>query len=321
MAITKNIVDLMGGTISVKSKLGKGSTFAVELELAVAESIPDDVDFWAHHNVTRVLVVDDEEDVCMDIKELMSDTGVDVSYALKGGEAVKMVAKAVKDGEDFNIVLLDWKMPDMDGVETARQIRAKVGRELPIVVLTSYSFDDIEEEARSAGVDLFLSKPFFVSNFRRAVMQIRNDGATADISPEETKNQSLAGLKILAAEDNEINAEILCELLDIEEAVCDIAPNGKEALEKFEASEPGKYDIIFMDIQMPVMNGYEAARAIRECKHKNAKSIPIIAMTANAFDDDVKAALDAGMNAHLAKPIDMDKLKALVASIMGDKKD
>ena len=152
-------------------------------------------------------------------------------------------------------------------------------------------------------------------------MQIRNDGATADISPEETKNQSLAGLKILAAEDNEINAEILCELLDIEEAVCDIAPNGKEALEKFEASEPGKYDIIFMDIQMPVMNGYEAARAIRECKHKNAKSIPIIAMTANAFDDDVKAALDAGMNAHLAKPIDMDKLKALVASIMGDKKD
>ncbi len=321
MAITKNIVDLMGGTISVKSKLGKGSTFAVELELAVAESIPDDADFWAHHNVTRVLVVDDEEDVCMDIKELMSDTGVDVSYALKGGEAVEMVAKAVKDGEDFNIVLLDWKMPDMDGVETARQIRAKVGRELPIVVLTSYSFEDIEEEARSAGVDLFLSKPFFVSNFRRAVMQIRNDGATADISPEETKNQSLAGLKILAAEDNEINAEILCELLDIEEAVCDIAPNGKEALEKFEASEPGKYDIIFMDIQMPVMNGYEAARAIRECKHKNAKSIPIIAMTANAFDDDVKAALDAGMNAHLAKPIDMDKLKALVASIMGDKKD
>lgn len=321
MAITKNIVDLMGGTISVKSKLGKGSTFAVELELAVAESIPDDADFWAHHNVTRVLVVDDEEDVCMDIKELMSDTGVDVSYALKGGDAVEMVAKAVKDGEDFNIVLLDWKMPDMDGVETARQIRAKVGRELPIVVLTSYSFDDIEEEARAAGVDLFLSKPFFVSNFRRAVMQIRNDGATADISPEETKNQSLAGLKILAAEDNEINAEILCELLDIEEATCDIAPNGKEALEKFEASEPGKYDIIFMDIQMPVMNGYEAARAIRECKHKNAKSIPIIAMTANAFDDDVKAALDAGMNAHLAKPIDMDKLKALVASIMGDKKD
>ena len=116
----------------------------------------------------------------------MSDTGVDVSYALKGGEAVEMVAKAVKDGEDFNIVLLDWKMPDMDGVETARQIRAKVGRELPIVVLTSYSFEDIEEEARSAGVDLFLSKPFFVSNFRRAVMQIRNDGATADISPEET---------------------------------------------------------------------------------------------------------------------------------------
>lgn len=320
MAITKNIVDLMGGTISVKSKLGKGSTFAVELELAVAEGIPDDADFWAHHNVTRVLVVDDEEDVCMDIKELMSDTGVDVAYALCGEDAVEMVAKAVKDGEDYNIVLLDWKMPGMDGVETARRIRAKVGRELPIVVLTSYSFDDIEDEARAAGVDLFLSKPFFVSNFRRAVMQIRHDGATADISPNETQDQSLEGLKILAAEDNEINAEILCELLDIEGAECEIASNGKEALEKFEASKPGRYDLIFMDIQMPVMNGYESARAIRACKHKNAESIPIIAMTANAFDDDVKAALDAGMNAHLAKPIDMDKLKQLVASIIGDKK-
>ncbi|MDE6401536.1 MAG: response regulator, partial [Clostridiales bacterium] len=180
-------------------------------------------------------------------------------------------------------------------------------------------FEDIEEEARAAGIDLFMSKPFFVSNFKRAVKEIRNDGAAAEVNPEP-ENASLKGLKVLAAEDNEINAEILTELLDIEEVTCEIAFNGKEAVEKFEASKVGQYDLIFMDIQMPIMNGYEAARAIRASKHKRAKTIPIIAMTANAFDDDVKAALDAGMNAHLAKPIDMDKLKQLVIKILDENK-
>lgn len=315
MAITKNIVDLMGGVITVESELGKGSTFAVELELALGNEVPDDEDFWKHHNVTHVLVVDDEEDVCMDIKELMADTGVDVDYALNGQDAVKAVEKAVKTKEDYNIVLLDWKMPGMDGLETARRIRAKVGRDLPIMVLTSYSFEDIEEEAKEAGIDLFLSKPFFVSNFRRAVMQISADGVAADITPEDD-DASIDGLHILAAEDNEINVEILTELLDIEGATCDIAYNGQEAVEKFEASKPGHYDVIFMDIQMPVMNGYDAAKAIRESAHKDAKKIPIIAMTANAFDDDVKAALQSGMNAHLAKPIDMKKLKQLVSKLL-----
>ena len=319
MAITKNIVDLMGGVITVDSEPGKGTTFTVELELEIAESVPEDADFWVHHNVTRVLVVDDEEDVCMDIKELMAGTGVDVEYAITGQDAIKAVEKATNDKKDFHIVLLDWKMPSMDGVETARRIREKVGRDLPIMVLTSYSFDDIEAEARAAGIDLFMSKPFFVSNFKRAVMEIRSDGAAAEVNPEP-ENMSLKGLKVLAAEDNEINAEILTELLDIEEVSCDIASNGQEAVDKFTASKVGQYDIIFMDIQMPVMNGYEAARAIRASKHKRAKTIPIIAMTANAFDDDVKAAIDSGMNAHLAKPIDMDKLKQLVIKILDETK-
>ncbi len=320
MAITKNIVDLMGGVISVESEQGKGSKFTVELELAVSEAIPDDEDFWIHHNVTNVLVVDDEEDVCMDIKELMADTGVKVDYALDGMAAVAKVEQAVKDKKDYNIVLLDWKMPGMDGLETARRIRAKFGRDLPIMVLTSYSFEDIEKEAREAGIDMFLSKPFFVSNFRRAIMQISADGADADIEPER-EDVSIEGLKILAAEDNEINVEILLELLEIEGAECDVAVNGQDAVNKFEASDPGRYDVIFMDVQMPVMNGYEATRAIRASSHKDAKNIPIIAMTANAFDDDVKAALESGMNAHLAKPIDMTKLKQLIAKIRDGRHD
>ncbi len=320
MAITKNIVNLMGGTISVASEPDKGSSFVVELELAISNKEKVDENFWVHNDITSILVVDDEEEVCIDIKELMTDTGVEVSYALGGAQAVEMVSSAHDEHNDYNIVLLDWKMPGMDGVETAKRIRKKVGNEVPIMVLTSYSFDEIEEEAKGAGIDYFLTKPFFVSNFRNAIVQIRDSGHKE--TPEKVdEGASIAGLKVLAAEDNEINAEILLELLDIEEVSCEIAENGEEALKKFESSEPGQYDIIFMDVQMPVMNGYEATRAIRACSHPNAKTIPIIAMTANAFDEDVRMALDAGMNAHLAKPIDMCKLKNIVADLLRNKNE
>ncbi len=314
MAITKNIVDLMGGTIRVQSELGKGSTFTVEFELAVADKVQNDEDFWIHHNITNVLVVDDEEDICLNIQELMRDTGVEVQYALGGKQAVEMVTEACDTGNDFHIVLLDWKMPEMDGVETAKRIRAKVGRDVPIMVLTSYSFEDIEDEAKEAGIDYFLPKPFFVSNFRNAITKIRDTGKKEN-APESLKGVSIKGLKVLAAEDNEINAEILVELMEIEEVECDIACDGKEALDKFEQSAPDRYDVIFMDVQMPIMNGYEATRAIRACKHPRAKSIPIIAMTANAFDDDVRMAIDSGMNAHLAKPIDVEKLKDIIEDL------
>lgn len=320
MAITKNIVDLMGGTITVNSKLGIGTTFTVDLELAIGEGSAeeDDENFWINHNVTRVLVVDDEEDICIDITELMNGTGVKVDYATSGQRAVEMVEAAYDTENSYNIVLLDWKMPGMDGVETAKRIRAKVGNDIPIMILTSYSFDEIEDEARKAGITMFMPKPFFVSNFRHAVKQLKDVVETGEIQPTEEVN-SINGLKVLAAEDNEINAEILIELMEIEGVQCDIAQNGQIAVEKFENSEVGAYDLIFMDVQMPIMDGYAATRAIRAGNHPEAKTIPIIAMTANAFDDDIKKAFDAGMNAHLAKPIDMDKLKSVVSELIQNK--
>ena len=204
-------------------------------------------------------------------------------------------------------------MPEMDGIETAKNIRKTINNNIPIIVLTSYNFDEIEQEAKSVGIDIYLSKPFFVAHFKNAVKRLAL-GNTIE-SEIKLENISLSGLKVLAAEDNEINAEILMELLDMEGVTCEIACNGKEALEKFEKSKPEQYDFIFMDVQMPIMNGYEATAAIRKCNHPRAKDIPIIAMTANAFEDDVKAAIESGMNAHIAKPVDMEKLKVVVNNL------
>lgn len=318
MAITKQIVDLMGGTISVNSARGEGSEFIVELELSkVTGTYQDAKEFWQQHEIVKMLVVDDEEDVCIEVKELMRDTGVEVEYVTSGQSAVDKIMAMKNGGAKFDIVLLDWKMPEMDGLETAKLIRNAIGANLPIMVLTSYNFDEIKADAKKAGIDTFLPKPFFVSNFRNAVTQLKKEEVMQEEEEIANEEISIKGLKVLAAEDNVINAEILADLLDIEEAECTIVENGKLALEAFENSEKGTYDIIFMDVQMPVMNGHEASRAIRECNHPEAKTIPIIAMTANAFDDDIKMAFDAGMNAHVAKPIDMDKLKKTVVKLCG----
>ena len=320
MAITKQIVDLMGGTISVKSKLNQGSEFIVEIELSTDTHAHNySNQFWADHNIRKMLVVDDEEGICLEVKELMSETGVEVDYVTSGQDAIDKITAINASADKYDIVLLDWKMPGMDGIKTAQGIRKVANQDLPIMVLTSYNFEEIEDQAKDIGVHVFMPKPFFVSNFRNAVAKLSDEvEQTVEQKPEVS---SMEGLHILAAEDNPINAEILAELLDIEGATCTVVENGKLALETFEQSAPGTYDIIFMDVQMPIMNGHQAARAIRECTHPDAQTIPIIAMTANAFDDDKKMAFDAGMNAHVAKPIDMDVLKKTVAKLRGGRNE
>lgn len=317
MAITKNIINLMGGTISVQSQLERGSTFTVEVEMEVADQ-KQDKEFWSRNGITSLLVVDDDEDVCENIRRSMEETGVKLTFAPSGEKALEQVRAARTQNQPFQLILLDWKMPGIDGLEAARRIREEIGTEGSIFVLTSYDIEEIQAQGKDAGVDKYLAKPFFLSSFQKAVARhLDKNGVTACPAPQQDEI-SLEGLRVLAAEDNKINAEILLELLDIEKVRCEVFPNGKEALDCFVKAEPGEFDMIFMDVQMPVMDGYEATRQIRASSHPEARTIPIIAMTANAFEEDVQAALAAGMNAHIAKPIDMRKLKSTIAKLWGN---
>ena len=309
MAITKNIVELMGGTIDVSSEVNKGSIFRVDLEFRIPEGQADRR-FWSESGIRRILAVDSDIDRGEGIQALMQDMEVEVDIAKDAAEAMRLLHPS-EDGESkkYQLVLLDWDRPDLDAGEAARRLR-EILPAVPILFLKEYEEgeDGWEPELENTGI---MIKPFFVSALKEKVSKMQNPGkAEEDIG--KAQDGSLEGLNFLAAEDNEINAEILRELLSMERAVCEIVENGKQAVERFAASAPGEFDAILMDVQMPVMNGYEATRAIRELKRGDAKEIPIIAMTANAFAEDEKEALRAGMNVHLAKPIKVELLRQII---------
>ncbi len=304
MAITKYIVDAMGGTISVESEQGKGSEFHVALDMEKAEVqeeemlLPD----W------NMLVVDDDEQLCISAVSSLKSIGVNPEWCMNARDAIEMVKERHKRNEDYQVILLDWKLPDMDGIAAAREIRKSLGEDIPILLISAYDWEEIEEEARAAGVVGFISKPLFKSTLYYGLRSFAGIGGEDDTETEtEPKHFELKGKRILLAEDNELNWEVARELLSALDMKLDWAENGRICVDKFEKSPVGYYDAVLMDVRMPVMDGYQATRAIRSLKRADA-GIPIIAMTADAFSEDVQKCLDSGMNAHLAKPIDIQEV-------------
>ena len=310
LAITKNIVDLMGGTIELDSEMGKGTTFTVELPLRLPHE-EEDEHFWENHNMFRILLVDDDKSICDGIIKNMSDSGVVFDAVYSGETAVEKVREEYTNNREYSAIILDWQMPGMNGLDTAREIRKIIPIDTPVLFLTSYDWTEIETEALEIDVDGFLAKPFTSMNLKEKLIEVEH---FKNAVSKEDVTLDLEGLHFLLAEDNELNAEIVTELLKSEGAFCDVVGNGQLVVDKFVSSPTHSYDIILMDVMMPVMNGYEATRKIRTSRHPEALTIPIVAMTANAFVKDVQEALDAGMNAHIAKPINMETLKNTLAS-------
>ena len=311
MAITKNLVAIMDGTIEVESQEGAGTTFMVDLPFGVSKV---DKKTAAEMEEMRVLVVDDDNDTCEHAVVLLKGMGVNVDWALNGFEAIEKVRSACEDdGRCYDVCFIDWCMPELDGIETARRMRRYVGPDVLIIIISAYDWSGIEEQAKAAGVNAFIAKPFFASNLYNTLLTVSRKPELGFSAVGNKETYDFGGKKVLLVEDNELNMEIASELLKFVNLQVEHAENGKVAVDIFRNSKEKEYALIFMDIQMPLMNGYDADRCIRSSEHPAAGTIPIIAMTANAFNDDVQAAFDAGMNGHLAKPIDVEVLYKTIA--------
>ncbi len=306
MAIARNIINLMNGNITVDSTLNKGTKITVTIYLKLQESRKEQEKELIN---LPVLVVDDDKTCCESTVATLKDIGIEGEWVLTGKEAVERCYARHEMNSDYFAVILDWKMPEMDGIETARKIRERVGKEVTIIILTSFDFSEIEEDARAAGVDAFIAKPLFRSRLTAALRQFTSEKKEKNARDylEEFSKVDYTGKRILIVEDNELNREIAAEILGMTGAEIDVAENGKIAVEKVMNAPENEYNLAFMDIQMPIMNGYEATAAIRSLPGARGK-VPIIAMTANAFAEDVQLAKNTGMNEHIAKPLDMNKL-------------
>ncbi|MBR4904075.1 MAG: response regulator [Selenomonadaceae bacterium] len=318
MAITKSIVEMMNGNIEVESEKGVGTTFKVTVTLMnsdKSDSASDDVEIKPHE--LNVLVIDDDPIACDHAKLILEKMGIAAEIALNGKEAIEMVKLRHARREPYNLIIVDWQMPEMNGIEATRQIREIIGNETAIIILTAYNWEDVADEAISAGVDSFIAKPLFSGAL---LEELKKAFKNKNRNTVRTKPKvDLTGRKILLAEDVEVNAEIMIMVLQMRDIEVELAANGKIALEKFENSPENYYDAILMDMRMPEMDGLEATQRIRALDRKDAKTIPIIALTANAFDEDVQRSLQAGLNAHLSKPVEPDVLFETLENMIKDK--
>lgn len=316
MSIVKNIVSLMMGRVEVESAKNQGATFRVTVNLKL-----DEYKYTPSEKLENlpVLVVDDDLAVCEMVTDMLFDIGMTGEWVDNGREAVNMVVARHHRGEDYLAVLIDWKMPDMDGVATARRIRKEVGNTVPVIILTAYDWSEIEAEAIEAGVDAFMSKPLYKTKLMQKMLMLVDKPAEVPALLEKiSHNEIPKGKRILVVEDNQLNQEIAVELLNLLELETVTAEDGMEAVKLFEESVPGYFDLILMDIQMPRMNGYEATRAIRAMGREDSKTIPIVAMTADAFAEDIQAASDAGMNEHVTKPFSVEYLVEVLGRFLAD---
>lgn len=319
MSIAKNIIDIMGGTIEVNTEKGKGTEFIIRIALRL-QSERRSVEKIKELEGLKALVVDDDFNTCDSITKMLLRVGMRSEWTVSGKEAVLRARQSIEVNDAFHAYIIDWRLPDMNGIEVTRQIRSLCDY-TPIIILTAYDWSDIEVEAKEAGVTAFCSKPMFMSDLRESLLNAlgRQQADKEQILPVSDETESFNGRHLLLVEDNELNREIAYEILNEYGFIVDTAENGKEALEKISVSKSGDYDLVLMDIQMPVMDGYEATRCIRSLKDSALSSVPIVAMTANAFDDDRRATAECGMNGFISKPINMKEVIEALHSVLGRK--